>query len=291
MAIERGEPENPTSPPAESRTPRGSENDPVLSAFADLVGDLTLDLSRGTLGPALQSMHKDWRDEAAHFRRETAEWVSRVTATRQHMEEVVERQHELAQEVYKTHAKLLQEMAAFQKERRDALEWQEKVSAGLARLGDLHHQLSVESTRIAGVVRDIIGELARYQTDLEKRYDLFESGVKDALLDNTRASQEQLEAAARATEQAMEALSNTNEETRTVLARDITVARRELQEVATRIGRDVAENRGTLQQRLEQHLGRLEEETRSGSNRVLGLLAFGEVMILAALGYLITRLL
>lgn len=263
------------------------ERDPVLSAFAELVGDLALDLARGTLGPAVAGMHDEWRAEAAELRRDTAEWIARVNASRQHMEQVVARQHELAQEVYNTHAKLLQEMAAFQKERQDAQKWQEHVTAGLDRLGELQRELSVETTRIAGVVRDIIGELARYQTDMEKRFGRFEETLEAALRQQFEAVQERLQAAAQRSEEAMEALSKTNEETRSVLGRDLTALRREVQEVATRIGRDVTENRAVMQQNTDQRLSRFEQQMQSTSRLVLGVLVAGEVVLLIGVAYLI----
>lgn len=291
MAVERDESDVRTpAAPKDAKEVSAKENDPVLDAFAELVGDLSLDLSRATLGPALQGMHEEWRSEASQLRRDTAEWVSRVNTSRQHMEQVVERQHELAQEVYKTHSKLLQDMAEFQKERTDQLQWQAEVSAGLARLGDLQQALSVETTRIGGVVRDIISELARFQADLEKRYDLFESKLADMLSETLEDMQEQLQETSANTEQAMETLSKTNEETRVVLGRDLNALRRELQEVATRLGRDVADNRGALQQRIDRHTDRLDEHLSLVSNKVLGFLIFGEIAILGTLGYLISRL-
>lgn len=250
---------------------------------------MTLDLARATIGPALQNMHDEWRKEAGELRRETAEWVARANASREHMEQVVERQHDLAQEVYNTHARLLQDMAAFQKERIDAKLWQEQVSQSLTRLSELHRELSVESTRIAGVVRDIISELARYQSDMEKRQDLFAEKVAGLLSDHAQSMSEQLQSATTATEEAMEALSKTNEETRSLLARDINALRREVQEVATRISRDITENRLAAQQNSEQHFSTVEKHTRSTGNKVLGWLLFGELLIAGGLGYLIMQ--
>lgn len=291
MAIKRDEAESRTPAPSGTTKKTGTTgDDDVLATFAELVGDLSLDLSRATLGPALQGMHEEWRSEAGQLRRDTAEWISRVNASRQHMDQVIERQHELAQEVYLTHSKLLQEMAAFQKERSDQLRWQEQVSAGLARLGELHQALSIESTRIAGVVKDIIGELARFQTDLERRYDLFEDKLSGMLSDTLEKMQEELQEARLDTEQAMEALSKTNEETRLVLGRDVNASRRELQEVASRLGRDLTETQGAVQQKLGTHSDHLEEQLHAASNRLLGFLAFGEIAILAALAYLISQL-
>lgn len=291
MAIERNEAEGRTPLPAGTTEKAGpTKDDPVLATFAELVGDLSLDLSRATLGPALQGMHDEWRSEAGQLRRDTAEWISRVNASRQHMDQAVERQHELAQELYSTHSELLQEMVAFQKERSDQLRWQEQVSAGLARLGELHQALSIETTRTAGVVKDIIGELARFQTDLERRHSLFEDKVSDILRNALKSMQEELQEARHDTEQAMEALSKTTEETRLVLGRDVNASRRELQEVATRLGRDLSENQGALQQKMGAHANHLGEQLQATGNRLLGFVIFGQIAILGALAYLIYRL-
>lgn len=268
---------------------RGRGDDQILSTFSDLVGDLAIDLSRATLRPALERMHEDWRGEAKALRQETAEWVARANASRQQMEQVVERQHELAQDVYNTHARLLQEMVEFAKERRDQQAWQEQVGAKLARLGELQQASSVESTRIAGIVRDIIGELARYQTDLDKRYDRFEQKVQDALGEHFDAMQEQLHEASEVTAEAMEALSKTNEETRSILSRDVASARREIQEVAQRLAKDLGDTRTFLQRNAEQRASQLSEASQAVGNRVIGFLIAGNIVVLAFLAYLFTR--
>jgi DNA repair exonuclease SbcCD ATPase subunit len=259
--------------------------DPVLGTFAELIGDMSLDLARSTFGPALASMHADWRKEAADFQRETAEWISRVNASRQQMDQALQKQHALSQEVYSTHAKLLDEMAAFQKERRDALQWQEEVSASLKRLSELHRELSLESTRIAGVVRDIISELARYQNDTEKRFDLFERTVAEQLEANAQKVQQQLQATQESMQEALESLSKTDEETRAALTRDLMALRREVQEVATRTSRDMVENRAALQQSGDEHFRHFEQTTRSMNVRMLVVLLIGELIIIAGLLY------
>ena len=271
---------------------KGTEgDDPILTTFAQLIGDLSLDLSRATLGPALRSMHDEWRSEAAQLRRDTAEWISRVKASRQHMDQVIQRQHELSQEIYKTHDKLLQEMAAFQKERRDQLRWQEDVSAGLERLGELHKALSIESTRMAGIVKDVISELARFQNDWERRYDLLEDKL-GAMLDQTSAKmREDLHSVRDDAVRAMETLSKTNEETRIILGREINSSRNDMQEMASHLRRDLTEAHEAVQQKVGMHAERLEEQVNASSNRLLGWLAFGELAIIALLTYVIVLLL
>ncbi|MGI6542473.1 MAG: hypothetical protein ACOX44_05385 [Limnochordia bacterium] len=260
-------------------------NDPVLSAFTNLIGDMSLDLARNSLGPALASMHADWRKEAADFQRETAEWISRVNASRQQMDQALQKQHALSQEVYATHAKLLDEMAAFQKERHDALKWQEGVSASLKRLSELHRELALETTRVAGVVRDIISELARYQNDTEKRFELFERTMGEHLEANAQKTQQQLESTHESMMEALESLSKTNEETRGEITRDLVALRREVQETATRTSRDMVENRAALQQSSDESFRHFEQETRSMNTRMLVILLIGELIIIAGLLY------
>lgn len=275
--------------PATSGTVNKSQ-DPLQEAFAELVGDIALNLATTTVNPALASMHESWQTEATQLRHYTAEWIARVNASRQHMDEVVERQHELAQEVYATHARLMQDMAAFAKERRDALQWQEQVSANLTRLNEVQRELSVESTRIAGVVRDIIGELARYQTEVDKRSEQLENKVEFLLHEQTNAMKETWQEVSQSAQVAVATLSKTNEETRTVLGRDLTALRRELQEVATRLGRDLTDSRNAIQNAGERHHDELSVRLTSQFNKVLAILSVGEVIIIAALGYLFSRI-
>jgi DNA repair exonuclease SbcCD ATPase subunit len=265
-------------------------SDPLQEAFAELVGDMALDLATTTLNPALTSMHESWRTEATELRRQTAEWISRVNASRQHMDEVVERQHELAQEVYSTHARLMDDMAAFAKERRDALQWQEVVSTNLTRLNEVQRELSVESTRIAGVVRDIIGELARYQTEVDKRSEQLENKVETLLHEQNVAMKDMWQEVAQSTQAALSTLSKTNEETRMVIGRDLTALRRELQEVATRLGRELTDSRNAMQNANERRHSDLSVQLTSLHNKALAVLAVGEAIIIAALGYMLSRI-
>ncbi len=270
---------------------RQAGRDQLQEAFADLVSDMGRDLAKATLEPAVASMHESWRSEAAQLRRDTAEWISRVNASRQHMDQVVERQHELAQEVYSTHARLVQDMAAFQKERRDALLWQDQVNGQLGRLSELHRELSVESTRIAGVVRDIIGELARFQAEIEKRWEQLDNKIGTTLGEQTTALKAIVQASAESTEAALEALSKANEETRATLGRDTTALRRELQEVAARLGREMADGRSAMQESTGQRFKVLTESMRAWQSKILGFVICGELIIIAALGYMLSRML
>ncbi|MGI6081611.1 MAG: hypothetical protein ACOYEP_01900 [Limnochordia bacterium] len=292
MAKERDEAEHRQ---LQSSVPNGEKgaggDDPILTAFAQLVGDLSLDLSRATLGPALRGMHDEWRQEAEQLRRDTAEWTSRINASRQHMDQIIQRQHELSQQIYKTHDELLQEMAAFQKERRDQLRWQEEVTSGLARLGELHKALSIESTRTAGIVKDVIGELARFQNDWERRYDLLEERLS-AMLDETSAKmRSDLRSVRDDAVRAMETLSKTNEETRIVLGSEINSSRNDIQEIASHLRHNLTESQDAVQQKVGMHADRLEEQIRVSGNRLLGWLAFGEMAIIVLLAYVIIQLL
>ena len=268
----------------------GAQPEPLQEAFADLVSNMATDLAKQTLEPAVAGMHESWRSEAAQLRRDTAEWISRVNASRQHMDQVVERQHELAQEVYATHARLVQDMAAFQKERRDSLLWQEQVNTQLARLSELQRELSVESTRVSGVVRDIISELARYQNAIDKRLEISETKTAEMLATTSQELQAAQQVAQAATEAALEALSKANEETRTALGRDITAIRRELQEVAARLGRDIDDGHSGIIQKAAQQYADLSTSISSGHSRLLGFLLVGEIVIIAGLGYVVSRM-
>ncbi len=315
MAIE------PSTPPAEAGSPRAKERgeepaaspgalgpsaagaspreverrarldeEALLAAFTDLLRDLAVDLARQTVEPALSRMHEAWQSEAARLRHETAEWTARVAASRQQFDEAVARQRELAREVYSTHARLLEEMAAFEKERRDALAWQQEVSAGLERLGELHRELAVEATRLDGMLKEIIAELARQQTEVEKRQQRLEARLQALWQELQQGVGQRLD---RFEEQAaanVAALQQHLQETLDRLQRELSADRRENQETLARLGRELAGGQASALTAIRSESERILARLEAGGRKTLSTLLVVQALTLGVLTYLVVRI-
>ncbi|HHW10291.1 MAG TPA: hypothetical protein GXX29_09980 [Firmicutes bacterium] len=260
------------------------------AAFADLIKELSGELARNTVEPALSAMHARWREEAGELRKATAEWIARVNTSRQHLENILDRQHELTQEVYATHSRLLAEMAAFQKERRDQLAWQSQVDRHLSQLEEHYKELSVESTRLTGVVRNIISELARYQAQLEQNAGKLLSEIKNHSEGQTTLVQDALAARAGELTKAIETQSKLAEETRAALSQRLSDLRSEVQAAGAGIKKDLGESTTFLRQAGERQIAAMEERWRKALRTNTIIVVLGEVLLAGGLLYLITRL-